>query len=93
MAIYKLSATGVILNTSGKYIPADPNNRDWQDYIEWTNEGNVADPADIIPITGGTATVQESVANDIAYGALVKALANHFGLTLEQITTIIAAET
>ncbi len=93
MSEYKLTATGVIRNSDSAYIPAEPLNRDWQDYIKWVSLGNTADPMDVhIPI-GGTATVQNSVSNDIAYGALVKALANHFGLSLEQITTIIAAET
>ena len=28
------------------YIPFDPNNRHYQDYLAWVAEGNTADPAD-----------------------------------------------
>tara|TARA_R100000388_G_scaffold84600_1_gene63653 strand:- start:43 stop:213 length:171 start_codon:yes stop_codon:yes gene_type:complete len=27
-------------------IPLDPNNTDYQEYLEWVAEGNTADPAD-----------------------------------------------
>ena len=29
------------------YIPFDPSNRDYQEYLEWIAEGNQADPADV----------------------------------------------
>jgi hypothetical protein len=95
MAIYKLSATGVIDTTNNLFIPADPLNKDWVAYQQWVDEGNSADPMDIVTPTpiNVTATVQESINTDIAYGSLVKALASHFGLSLEQITSIIAAQT
>ena len=28
------------------YIPFNPDNRDYQDYLAWVAEGNTADPAD-----------------------------------------------
>ena len=56
MAKYKLQTpgspvTGVIDTDRGAHIPADPANRDWQDYLAWLAEPgsptNVPDPADV----------------------------------------------
>ena len=51
MAIsYKLTKeTGVIKKEDGindASIPFDPANTDYQEYLEWVEEGNTADPAD-----------------------------------------------
>ena len=49
MAKYKLYdlPTGIILVPSeGKSIPPDPNNTDYEEYLEWVAAGNTADPAD-----------------------------------------------
>ena len=31
--------------SDGAFIPFDPANRDYQEYLEWTAKGNEADPA------------------------------------------------
>lgn len=42
--MYKLIKSGVLLGDLT--IPADPENRDWQEYQEWLAEGNTPLPAD-----------------------------------------------
>lgn len=42
--MYKLLNSGVRLGDAT--IPADPDNRDWQEYQEWLAEGNTPLPAD-----------------------------------------------
>ena len=36
----------IIRKSDGSQIPKDPDNTDYQDYLEWVAEGNTADPAD-----------------------------------------------
>ena len=36
----------IIRKLDGAQIPTDPNNRDYQDYLEWVAEGNTAEAAD-----------------------------------------------
>lgn len=45
--MYKLLKSGIRLGDL--MIPADPDNRDWQEYQEWLAEGNTPLPADPEP--------------------------------------------
>ena len=38
--------TMVILVDKNMYIPFDPANTDYQEYLEWLAEGNTPEPAD-----------------------------------------------
>ena len=45
MAEYQLTATDVVIRTEdGACIPADPANRDYQEYDKWLADGGVPDP-------------------------------------------------
>ncbi len=45
MAKYKLTDGGVQDTETGAFIPNDPGNRHWQEYLVW-DQTNDADPAD-----------------------------------------------
>ena len=48
--MYKLTNTSSIIRTTDNaFIPADPGNRDYQDYLEWGTLGNTPTPADPLP--------------------------------------------
>jgi hypothetical protein len=45
MAEYQLTSTTTIIRTADHaYIPADPANRDYADYLKWIDAGGVPDP-------------------------------------------------
>ena len=44
--MYQLTDTTAIIRTSdGAYIPADPENTDYADYLEWLKAGNTTEAA------------------------------------------------
>jgi len=48
---YKLNqnSTSITRLTDGASIPADPQNTDFANYLQWLSEGNTPAPADIPP--------------------------------------------
>jgi hypothetical protein len=48
---YKLYSSGVIRTDiqPNKYIPVDPANSDWQEYLQWLAAGNTPEPSDPAP--------------------------------------------
>ena len=48
--MYKLTqSTSIVRTTDGAFIPADPTNTDYQQYLRWLSEGNEPLPADPPP--------------------------------------------
>jgi hypothetical protein len=50
--IYKLTRDGIILKINGEsisYIPENPANSDYQDYLQWLAAGNTPEPPDPLP--------------------------------------------
>ena len=45
MSDYQLTATESVIRTEdGAFIPADPANRDYAEYLQWVEDGGVPDP-------------------------------------------------
>jgi hypothetical protein len=51
MSKYKILLTGHIQREDGAVIPCDLNNRDYREYLEWTESGGVAD-VEVAPFLG-----------------------------------------
>jgi hypothetical protein len=58
MAMYKLTTHAAIVRTTmiddvlvSAQIPIDPENSDYQEYLDWMSQGNTPDPADPDPLT------------------------------------------
>jgi hypothetical protein len=45
MSRYRLQRTGVLDTDGMKFIPPDPRNDDWQEYLAWQKAGNRPDAA------------------------------------------------
>lgn len=44
--MYRLTSSDAVIRlTDNAFIPSDPNNKDWQEYQEWLNLGNISEPA------------------------------------------------
>jgi len=39
-------SNGIKKLSDGSFIPLDPNNTDYQEYLKWVAEGNTPEPAD-----------------------------------------------
>ena len=37
---------GIYIPETNTAVPTDPNNKDWQEYLEWLEEGNTPEEAD-----------------------------------------------
>jgi hypothetical protein len=47
---YQLTQYEIIIRLSDNaYIPLDPNNMDYQEYLKWLEEGNTPEPASAPP--------------------------------------------
>ena len=44
--IYGGNETGVVIVEENTFIPCDPANTSYQEYLEWLAEGNEPEPAD-----------------------------------------------
>lgn len=66
--MYQLTQNPNIIRKGGAFIPADPLNRDYADYLAWVAEGNTPDPYVAPP-----ASLPQSVTRFQAKAALLQA--------------------
>ena len=63
---YNLTETTSLLRSDGAYIPNDPRNSDYQEYLAWVANGNTA-----TPYTPPAPTLQQQVEQAIAQGIAI----------------------
>lgn len=51
-----------VLRDDGAYIPADPENRDYREYLAWVAEGGIPNPATVPPPDPGPSVRDEALA-------------------------------
>jgi hypothetical protein len=63
MKTFKLTKSEMILRArDGAFIPPDPGNRDYQEYMTWLAAGNTPDPADTESPIVSTPTLNDRLA-------------------------------
>jgi hypothetical protein len=62
MADYELAESGVRRLADNASIPADPENRDWQTYLEWEAAGGVPNPMPEPPVDETAALREQAIA-------------------------------
>ena len=62
---YRLTSTDAILRVEDEaYIPPDPANRDYAEYLAWVEAGGVADPYEPPPEVKAEPTAQQVIIFD-----------------------------